>query len=61
MNLIVRKLERSVMEVVPKMISMESETVLTQYLITNWTLTYKNASMVDDGIQMILVLEAKDP
>ena len=46
MNLIVRKLERSVMEISPKMIRMESETILTQYLITNWTLTYNNASMV---------------
>ena len=59
MNLIVRKLERSVMEVSPKTISMESETVLTQYLITNWTLTYNNASMVEDGIQMILVLKRR--
>ena len=58
-NLIVRKLERSVMEVSPKMIRMESETILTQYLITNWMLTYKNASMVDDGIQMTLVLKRR--
>ena len=58
-NLIVRKLERSVMEVSPKIISMESETVLTQYLITNWTLTYNNASMVDNGIQMTLVLKRR--
>ena len=59
MNLIVRKLERSVMEIAPKIIRMESETILTQYLITNWTLTYNNASTVADGIQMTLVLKRR--
>ena len=50
-NLIVRKLETSVMEITPNIITMESETVLTQYIITNWTLAYNNASNVDSGIQ----------
>ena len=59
MNLIVRKLERLVMEIAPKIIRMESETILTQYLITNWTLTYNNASTVADGIQMTLVLKRR--
>ena len=35
-NLIVRLLETSVMELTPNNLMMESETVLTQYLITNW-------------------------
>ena len=35
-NLIVRKLETSVMEITPHRIAMESGTVLTQYLITNY-------------------------
>ena len=55
----VRKLEISVMEITPHIITMESETVLTQYIITNWTLDYKNASMVSDGIQMTLVLKRR--
>ena len=55
----VRKLEISVMEITPHIITMESETVLTQYIITNWTLDYKNASMVSDGIQMTFVLKRR--
>ena len=58
-NLMVRKLEISVMEITPHIIAMESETVLTQYIITNWTLDYKNASMVSDGIQMTFVLKRR--
>ena len=58
-NLIVRKLETSVMEITPHIITMESGTVLTQYLITNWTLAYNNASNVDAGIQMTLVLKRR--
>ena len=58
-NLVVRKLETSVMEITPNIITMESETVLTQYLITNWTLTYNNASNVDSGIQMTIVLKRR--
>ena len=58
-NLIVRKLEKSVMEITPHIITMESELVLTQYLITNWTLAYTNASNVDTGIQMTVVLKRR--
>ena len=58
-NLVVRKLETSVMQITPNIIAMESETVLTQYLITNWTLTYDNASNVDSGIQMTIVLKRR--
>ena len=43
-NLIVRKLETSVMEITPNIVTMESETVLTQYLITNWTELQKRAN-----------------
>ena len=58
-NLIVRKLETSVMKITPHIITMESETVLTQYIITNWTLAYNNASNVDMGIQMTVVLKRR--
>merc|ERR1719193_1117343 len=58
-NLIVRLLETSVMELTPNNLMMESETVLTQYIITNWTLTYKNASNTDAGLQMTLVFKRR--
>ena len=32
------------MMVTPNMLAMESETVLTQYIIKNWTLAYNNIS-----------------
>ena len=35
------------MKIIPNNISMESETVLTQYLITNWTLAYKDVDNVN--------------
>lgn len=35
-NLIVRKLETSVMAITPNILNMDSQTVLTQYIITNW-------------------------
>ena len=35
-NLIVRNLELEVMTITPKQLAMESETLLTQYVITNW-------------------------
>ena len=56
-NLIVRKLETSVMKITPNIIAMESETELTQYLITNWTLAYKDSDNV--GIQMTIVLKRR--
>ena len=52
MNLIVRNLETSVMEIRPHLITMESETVLTQYLTAN-------ASNVRSGIQMTIVLKRR--
>ena len=58
-NLIVRKLETSVMKITPNIIAMESETELTQYLITNWTLAYKDSDNVDLGIQMTIVLKRR--
>ena len=35
------------MKIISNIISMESETVLTQYLITNWTLAYKDVDNVN--------------
>merc|ERR1719222_1865758 len=47
------------MKVTPNKLMMESGTVLTQYIITNWTLTYKNASNTDAGLQMTLVFKRR--
>ena len=58
-DLIVRELETSVMEITPHIITMKSETVLTQYIITNWTLEYKNTSDISAGIKMTLVLRRR--
>ena len=58
-DLIVRELETSVMEITPHIITMKSETVLTQYIITNWTLEYKNTSDISAGIKMTLVLKRR--
>ena len=43
-NLVVRELEWSVVKITPDRLTMESETVLTQYIIKNWTLAYRNIS-----------------
>ena len=46
-NLVVRDLESSVVKITPDLLTMESETVLTQYIIMNWTLAYNNISKHD--------------
>jgi hypothetical protein len=43
-DLEVRRLERRSVQLVPSLIWMESETVLTQYIITSWSLVYTNQS-----------------
>ena len=43
-DLEVRKLEQSSVELIPNLILMESETVLTQYIIASWSLVYKDES-----------------
>lgn len=58
-NLVVRKLETGVMMVTPNMLAMESETVLTQYIIKNWTLAYNNITDPNQGIRMEIVLKRR--
>ena len=43
----VRDLESSVVKITPDLLTMESETVLTQYIIMNWTLAYNNISKTE--------------
>ena len=59
MELAVRKLETKIMKVVPNLLSMESHTVLTQYIIKNWTLGYVNKSDPSQGITMKLVFRRR--
>ena len=42
MDLELRELERSSILLMPKDVVMESETVLTQYIISKWSLQYKS-------------------
>ena len=58
-DLIVRKLETKVMEVVPNRLSMDSQTVLTQYIIKNWTLDYVDQNDPSRGITMVLVFRRR--
>ena len=58
-NLIVRKLESSVMSILPSRLVMEEDTVLTQYIVKNWTLTYINIEHPARGIKMELVLKRR--
>ena len=54
-----RKLETKVMEVVPNRLSMDSQTVLTQYIIKNWTLDYVDQNDPSRGITMVLVFRRR--
>ena len=59
MELVVRKLETKIMEIVPNALRMESQTVLTQYIIKNWTLDYVDKSDLSRGITMMLVFRRR--
>ena len=52
-------METKIMKVVPNLLSMESKTVLTQYIIKNWTLGYVNKSNPSQGITMKLVFRRR--
>ena len=47
MDLKVRKLEQFSVKLIPDMIIMESETVLTQYIISSWSLDYRNTGKIN--------------
>ena len=40
----IRALERSTISLVPEVVFMESDTVLVQYIISSWSLQYRNDS-----------------
>ena len=51
-----RDLESSVVKMTPDTLTMQSETVLTQYIIMNWTLAYNNISkteIIELGITLV--------
>ena len=41
----IRDLERSTVNLIPENVFMESETVLVQYIISNWSLNLRNLSI----------------
>ena len=47
------------MEVVPNRLRMESQTVLTQYIIKNWTLDYVDQDEPSRGITMVIVFRRR--
>ena len=46
----IRELERSTISLVPELVFMESDTVLVQYIISSWSLQYRNHSEYRDNI-----------
>ena len=40
----IRELERETISLVPELVFMESDTVLVQYIISSWSLQYRNDS-----------------
>ena len=40
----IRELERETINLVPELVFMESDTVLVQYIISSWSLQYRNDS-----------------
>ena len=46
MDLELRELERASINLIPKIVMMESKTVLTQYIISKWSLEYKTESIL---------------
>ena len=41
----IRDLERSTVNLIPELVFMESDTVLVQYIISKWSLDYRNSSI----------------
>ena len=46
----IRALERSTISLVPELVFMESDTVLVQYIISSWSLQYRNDSECRESI-----------
>ena len=40
----IRDLERSTINLVPEQVFMEGDTILVQYIISSWSLQYRNTS-----------------
>ena len=52
-------LDRAVMELFPKELSMEQVPDMTLYNMVKWTLTYRNEKVPEEGICMTIVLHRK--
>ena len=42
----IRELERLTINLVPELVFMESDTVLVQYIISNWSLEHRHATRI---------------
>jgi len=58
-DLEVRELEQFSMRLIPDMMLMESDTVLTQYIISSWSLVYRNDDDPSAGVALQLVLKRR--
>jgi len=55
----IRELEVSGVEILPGNLDMKGDTVLTQYLITKWRLEYRNESDPKQGLNTVIVLQRR--
>ena len=58
-NLQVGEYERKIIEIIPESILMESDTLLTKFLLTHWKLEYKKINKKEVGIHIKLVLKRR--
>ena len=58
-NLRIGEYETQFIEIIPKAIEMKEETLLTQFLITDWKLEYKKKRTISEGIHIKIVLKRR--
>ena len=50
----IRELERSTVNLVPEMVFMESDTILVQYILSDWSLQLRSVFSFPEKIKMII-------
>ena len=60
MDLEVEKYDRDIMRIHPDVLEMRSQTLLSQYFVTNWLLEYKDAA-VTLGTYLLAINAMKTP
>ena len=59
MDVVVKKLDRLSLKIVPKGLNMLGKVELTQYIVNSWTLDYKNKSDPSYGVNVVLELRRR--